>query len=219
MPFMSTSNNFSQQWFRFIQVLLLLFVWQAAPAAAAQINQKAFDVVQSTTDELLARISERREAYREDRELFMTEVECLLLPVIDFKRIARRIMAKYYKQANSDQRERFEQVFKKSLMKLYALGLLEYDNQKVVVQEPGKSTSTKKQKVSVDIYADSGEKYPISYSMFVDANGLWKIENVVVNGINIGLTYRNQFSRLMKENRNDIDLVIVGWSAEVNNGE
>lgn len=217
MPFMGVSNTSNKKWFGFVLALLLV-VWQAAPVKAGQPNHQAFETVRSTTDALLAQITQRREAYREDNELFMNEIEGLLVQVIDFERITRRIMAKYYGQANPDQVERFVLVFKESLMKLYAMGLLEYNNQKVVVHEPGTGISANKQKVDVDIYATSGEKYPVSYSMFADANGAWKMENIIVNGINIGLTYRNQFARLMNENKNDIDRVIANWSAEVSNG-
>lgn len=217
MPLMGVSNISDRKWFGFLLALLLV-AWQAAPVKADQPNHQAFETVRSTTDALLVQITERREAYREDNQLFMNEIDGLLTPVIDFERITRRIMAKYYSQANPAQAERFALVFKESLMKLYALGLLEYNNQKVVVHETGASTSANKQKVDVDIYATSGERYPVSYSMFTDADGAWKIENIIVNGINIGLTYRNQFARLMKENKNDIDRVIANWSAEVSNG-
>ncbi len=190
----------------------------SATAHAAVPNQPAFDLVQSTTDQLLQRIVEKRDQYLQDDQLFFSEIMDLLEPVIDFKRISRRVMAKYYKKATIDQREKFEQVFRQSLLKIYAKGLLEFDDQEVVVLEPSsaRSGSAKKQKVDIEVLDQRGGKYPISYSMYLNKANEWKMENVIVNGINIGLTYRNQFARLMKLNKNDIDLVITDWNAQVN---
>jgi len=199
-------------------------LWWSATAVSAMApapNQAAFELVQTTTDELLQRIVAKREIYIQDNQIFFDEIEDLLDPVIDFERIARRVMAKYYKSATVDQREKFVGVFKESLLKIYAKGLLEFDNQKVVVLDPPRNAQKRgdKQKVDIEVRDQSGEIFPISYSMYLDKTNAWKMENVIVNGINIGLTYRNQFARLMKENKNDIDLVITDWTSKVNSNE
>ncbi len=201
---------------KFSVIGLLALCW-AAMAPASVPNQQAFDIVASTQDEVLKQILENREQYLEDLDLYFAEIERLLGPRMDFKRIARRVMAKHYKKASAEQRDRFAAVFKDSLMQLYSKGLLEYENQRIVVLPPKtpKKPNPKKQKVDVELYTDSGNKFPISYSMFLTKDAEWKIENVIVNGINIGLTYRNQFARLMKVNKNDIDLVITEWSSKV----
>ncbi len=201
---------------KFSVIGLLALCW-AGLVAASVPNQQAFDVVASTQDEVLKQIISNREQYLADSELFFADIERLIGPHLDFKRIARRVMAKYYKGATAEQRDRFAEVFKGSLMQLYSKGLLEYENQRIVVLPPKQSgkPNLKKQKVDVELYTDDGNKFPISYSMFLNRQGKWKIENVIVNGINIGLTYRNQFARLMKVNRNDIDLVISDWTSKV----
>ena len=47
--------------------------------------------------------------------------------------------------------------------------------------------------------------------MYLDKNNEWKIINIVVNGINLGLTFRSQFYSLMENNNNDISTVIDKW--------
>ena len=198
----------------------LLLAWSAA-AISEPPNQGAFEIVQVTTDQLLSQIVEKREVYQQDNQQFFDEIQTLLNPVIDFQRIARRVMAKHYKKATVDQREKFVEVFKESLLKIYAKGLLEFDNQEVIVLEPDRSSKAddRKQKVDIEVIDGNGAKFPISYSMYLDKSNHWRMENVIVNGINIGLTYRNQFARLMKENKNDIDLVITDWTSKVNSSE
>ena len=51
--------------------------------------------------------------------------------------------------------------------------------------------------------------------MYLDENNEWKIINIVVNGINLGLTFRSQFYSLMDKNNNDISKVIDKWITSV----
>jgi hypothetical protein len=46
-------------------------------------------------------------------------------------------------------------------------------------------------------------------------NGEWKLRNVIINGINIGKLFRDQFADAMQRNGNDLDKTIDGWAGEV----
>lgn len=198
----------------------LLFVCLAYGVQARQQdypNQAAYDVVQTATDNLIKQITGKRELYLEDTELFFADVDEMLSAVIDFKRIARRVMAKHYKKADPEQQRAFEVAFKRSLMKVYAKALLEYNNERIEILPPLNTDKAdgRRQRVDIEFFSDGGRKIPVSYSMYLDKDKQWKMENVVVNGVNIGLTYRNQFARSMKVNQNDIDQVIANWTSDV----
>ena len=51
--------------------------------------------------------------------------------------------------------------------------------------------------------------------MRANTSGAWKVRNIIVDGINLGLTYRNQFDGAMSRHGNDIEKVIGNWSEEV----
>ena len=55
-----------------------------------------------------------------------------------------------------------------------------------------------------------GEQYQVQYSLFLNDQQQWKVENLVVEGINIGLVFRNQFAHYM-EQFNDVSKVIESW--------
>jgi phospholipid transport system substrate-binding protein len=187
---------------------------QAQPTQDAFLNQAAYDVVESATSQLISQVTGKRDLYTADNELFYADVDDLLSSIIDFKRIARRVMGKHYKKAAPAQREAFEHVFKRSLLKVYAKALLDYNNERIVILPPtGKKTvNPKRQRVDIDFFSAAGKKFPISYSMYLNKEKQWKMENVVVSGVNIGLTYRNQFARLMSENKNDVGLAVASWT-------
>ena len=55
----------------------------------------------------------------------------------------------------------------------------------------------------------------MTYSMYRNSEGKWLMENVIVEGVNIGLAFRDRFSQEMEENRGQIQVVIDGWSDAV----
>lgn len=56
-----------------------------------------------------------------------------------------------------------------------------------------------------------GTVYPLSYTM-VRLDEQWKLRNMVINGINVGKLFRDQFAQSMQSNRNDLDKTIAGWA-------
>ena len=59
-----------------------------------------------------------------------------------------------------------------------------------------------------------GTVYPVSYTM-VQLDGQWKLRNVIINGINIGKLFRDQFADSMQRNGNNLDKTIDGWAEVV----
>ena len=45
----------------------------------------------------------------------------------------------------------------------------------------------------------------------VEQNGQWRMRNVIINGINVGKLFRDQFAQSMRDNRDDLDKVIDTW--------
>jgi len=69
-------------------------------------------------------------------------------------------------------------------------------------------------KFKMEITTVDGKVYPLSYSMKQNKDGVWKLRNIIISGVNIGLTYRNQFASAMRDSANggDLDKVIDGWA-------
>ena len=51
--------------------------------------------------------------------------------------------------------------------------------------------------------------------MYLNKQGQWKLINIVINGVNLGLTFRNQFYALMKKEGNNLDAVIERWVTSI----
>lgn len=178
---------------------------QAVPASSAH------QVVERTTQELLADLKANKEQYRQDPAAFYDALNSILGPVVDAEGISRSIMTvKYSRQASPEQMTRFAENFKRSLMQFYGNALLEYDNQEIRVLPPSGKQDPERTSVGMQVTGRQGEIYPVSYTMV--NQGEWRVRNVIINGINIGKLFRDQFADSMQRNGGDLDKTIDGWA-------
>tara|TARA_B110000908_G_scaffold160669_1_gene204104 strand:+ start:52 stop:702 length:651 start_codon:yes stop_codon:yes gene_type:complete len=187
-------------------------------SSSANINdvtqiQKPHDLVEQVTHELLEAISVHRESFAEDPEVFFEALDGLLKDVIDFNWIAYKVMGRYAKVATVEQRNRFSYSFRRELIETYGRGLLSYGEQSIVVVPSAKDTSGLKSTRVVQEIRSSDGVVPLVYSMSLTRDGSWKVTNLVINGINLGKIFRNQFSQRARKFEGNIDKVIDNWSS------
>ncbi len=191
-----------------------LLVLLAAFPLMALAAQSPHDVVQSTTTELLGELKANKEQYKSNPQAFYDTLDRILAPVVDADGISRSIMTvKYSRKATPEQMQRFQENFKRSLFQFYGNALLEYNNQGIVV-DPAKADDGKRASVGMKVTGNNGAVYPVQYTL-ENLGGEWKVRNVIVNGINIGKLFRDQFADAMQRNGNNLDKTIDGWAGEV----
>jgi phospholipid transport system substrate-binding protein len=174
--------------------------------------------IRETVDSLVAVIHEGKNYFDTDPDRFYQAVQQVLDPAIDFDTFSRGVMAVHYKRATPAQRERFEATFKSGLIRTYGKALLSFGDEKIQVLPADRpQTQPDRDSVKTEIFSKEGKIYPVIYSMRLGKDGVWRVYNLTVNGINLGLTYRNQFSSSMKapENRGNLDSVIEGWGETI----
>lgn len=192
-----------------------LFVLLATLPLLAVAAPAAHEVVQQTTEVLLADLKANKERYRSDPSAFYQALNDILGPVVDVDGISRGVMTvRYSRQATPEQMERFQENFKRSLMQFYGNALLEYNNQDIRVLPSSGAQDPKRAAVNMEITDGKGIVYPLSYTM-VNEDGTWKMRNVIINGINVGKLFRDQFAQSMQNHNNDLDKVIATWADTV----
>ncbi|WP_426140189.1 MlaC/ttg2D family ABC transporter substrate-binding protein [Pseudomonas sp. DWP3-1-2] len=192
-------------------LVLLALLPMLANAAA---TPSAHDLVDRTTKELLADLATNKEQYKTNPGAFYDALNRIVGPVVDAEGISKSIMTvKYSRNASPAQMQRFQENFKRSLMQFYGNALLEYNNQGITVS-PEKPEGDDRTSVDMVVKGNNGANYPVSYTL-VKLGGEWKVRNVIINGINIGKLFRDQFSDAMQRNGNNLDETINNWAGEV----
>ena len=177
--------------------------------------ESSSEYVEKIHEDIVLVVRAKQDIYEENPEEFIKAISFALQPLVDFKRISRNVMGRYYKDANKEQIEKFNKVFKASLLETYSKTLAEFKDEEILVSsEVKKSPKGNKEKVSLQIVT-STKVYPAIYDMYLNKQGQWKLINIVINGVNLGLTFRNQFYSLMEKEGNNLDVVIERWVTSI----
>ena len=155
------------------------------------------------------------ELFEEDRTLYEDKIKEIFEPMIDFRRVAFSVMGKkYYLMATQDQRNEFVSIFKDSLLDNYASTLAKWGDSSITTIFPENDQLDFEKNIEVKQILDTGtSKYPISYKLRKNKAGC-KIVNIIINGLNLGLTLRNQFQALALSSDEDIEITIKNWNSD-----
>ncbi|MDT8880376.1 ABC transporter substrate-binding protein [Halomonas saccharevitans] len=190
--------------------LCLLLV--ALPLMADQGPER---MIRDSIDDLMTRIEGRESYFADHLDELEAIVDDSLEDVADFRYIGASVMGRYFGNATPQQRSRFVETFRKTLIDTYSKGLVTFDYREIRVLDNQQASRFDDQaSVAMEVVASDGSVYPVSYSLRLD-DGQWQVVNVIVNGINLGLTFRNQFDQAMRDNNRDYDAVIDGWSPDL----
>jgi len=189
------------------------------PAAVTAQELTAQEAVDQYISGLLATMQEIRALYDSDREVYFQEVEEVISSFVDFREVARGVMAKYGQGPNgatSEQLDRFADVFRASLVDFYGSALAEYGGAEYEFLENRQQSrnSERSSSVRMSLLGDDGNRVEVQYTMFLNEDRVWKLRNLYVEGVNLRRQYYSRFDNLMTRNDFDIDRVIDLWKIE-----
>ncbi len=193
----------------------------AVTDAQALPSPQPYEVIDSVTKEIVALIENHREPEANsatvglDEEArfdqFIAEVDASMVKVIDFDWIAFNVMGPYRKTATEAQKDEFARVFKSGLVETYGRGLLNYGDEEITLLSSAGDVGEKRRVTVAQEIRNAEGRYPLEYTLGLNRDGDWKVINVVINGINLGKTFRNQFVQSAQQNEGDLDKVIAEW--------
>jgi phospholipid transport system substrate-binding protein len=193
--------------------ILVLLALVALPVfTTAQSNPDNF--LDDRAQEMVNVIVTNQSLYASNPVKFKAKINTIFEPMVDFRRVGASVMGKkYYRAATKDQRLRFISVFKTSLLDTYSSTLAQWGDQTIKTNFSKKIVFNKTEDVNQSLVT-LNNIYPITYKVRNDGKGNWLIINIIVNGVNLGLTFRNQFQALALEHNEDIDEIINNWISD-----
>lgn len=122
------------------------------------------------------------------------QVQALVLPKFDFKRMTAYAVGKNWRVATPDQQAQLAQQFQTLLVRVYASTMSRYKNA-VIDVKPNAVMSGNEATVhtAVSLPSNNGQK-PVSvdYTLYRTSQG-WRVYNVSVEGASLVTAYRSQF--------------------------
>jgi phospholipid transport system substrate-binding protein len=194
----------------FFIVALALLGMQANIAVAAQEDAQTLIIERS--NQLVTALKEQRAAIKADNQVAYKLVEDIVLPHVDFTRVARLVLGKYWRSANAEQRERFTREFRDFLVRIYVTAMVEFSDQIVshaqnVKYLPFRNSNPDDVSVRMLITLPDRPPLQVNYSLHHDGSGnSWKIYDLAVEGVSLATTYRSSFATQIR--REGIDGLI-----------
>lgn len=180
---------------------------EPAPTAAAAAPDA---VVRKTTDDIIALLKQNKAVYAKDTRKLYAMVDARVLPIFDFERMSQWVLGRYWRQASEEQRSRFVQEFRSLLVRTYATALLNYTDQKVLIQ-PTQKRGERQALVKTEVQPGSGAPaVPIHYS-FYKSEADWKVFDVTIDGVSLVSNYRGTYASKIKQQ--GIDRLIASIAA------
>ena len=171
--------------------------------------------IDSNAQKMVKVLTKDVDLFESDRQLYENKIKEIFEPMIDFRRVAASVMGKkYYLMASKDERAEFVNIFKDSLLDTYAETLAQWGDSLISTEFPKSNLNIQIKSVEVRQTLDTGSsKYPISYKLRRSDDG-WKIVNIIINGVNLGLTFRNQFQALAVTHEENIEITLKNWVSD-----
>ncbi len=193
-------------------ILLLVGLFAIHMPSFAELNPDIF--IDKNAQAMVQVITSKQALYYSDPESFQKEINIIFEPMVDFRRVGASVMGKqFYMQASKEQRLKFISVFKKSLLDTYSSTLAQWGDQTIETKFIKREFFNTTEDVN-QLLITSNNIYPVTYKVRKNKMGGWLVINIIVNGVNLGLTFRNQFRALATEYDNDIDEIINNWISD-----
>ena len=168
------------------------------------------EYIDSNAQYFLTVIKEEGSNYDDNPEEFKERLKNIWEPMVDVKVVSRLILSsKIYSSASESQKKLFEERTKKLLLDKYITTLLEFDNYQIVTDEDIKVKKNRFE-VSINFFSDS-DSFVTKLTVYKNSLGQYRIVNIIVDGINLGLIFRNQFQDAYLENNSNLDIAIESW--------
>jgi len=190
----------------------------ASPPKGARLPQPLIEVM---VDNLLDQLSINAERIDQDASVAYELSNTLVVPYLDFPRMSRIIVGKYWHDASDAQRQRLVDEISALLIRSYVTAMSAYaddtltDEQIVYMPsrfKPGDRKATVRAKVTLD----SGQSIDVRYALLL-TDGQWKIYDISFEGISLALTYRSSFGAMIRDD--GLDALIVQLENRNKQGE
>ena len=192
---------------RFFKHILLFFICFSPISLMADNNFEPFEMIVTSIDTMNKNLGdkENKERLNNDKEELYSIIDQTLSPYFQKKYAGRLVLNQHWKTSTNDQRQRFTKGLYESLVRSYALTLLNFDISQInVLAHLPITNEVKKITVKSEVMY-RGELIPMNFSFGKFKEG-WRFYDVKIEGVSYIKNYRNQFNAEISAN--GIDAVI-----------
>ncbi|WP_373284984.1 ABC transporter substrate-binding protein [Bowmanella pacifica] len=174
----------------------------------AQDQEDPYQLLSSVATKTFDRIKSERVEIKANPEILRDIMEQELLPYIDYKFAALKVLGKHFKSVPRERIPEYVQVFRDYLVTTYALAMAQYDNQTVEF-EPNRGEVEEERVVTVRALVKEAGRPDIKLAFKVRKSNntdQWKAYDMVAEGISMLSSKQSELEGIIRQD--GIDAVI-----------
>jgi len=165
---------------------LLLLISSSLMVSATLASMSPYIVLEDVGSKLFSRIASNQQEIKKFPELMRIIVDEELMPSIDYKYAAYRVLGKNLRKVSKEQRNKFVQSMRHNLVRTYATALIKYKNQRVIFESDKPIKDKKIIAIRAQIVEMNKPTIDIVFKMRLNKKtGEWKAFDMVVEGISL----------------------------------
>ena len=188
----------------------IFIIFSISSPIASDDNENAFNFINENAVYFLTIIKTEGSKYDEKPDEFKEKLKNIWEPMVDVSLVSRLILSKAYRTATEEQILLFQTRTKKLLLDTYITALLEFEDYELETSRKIKENKNKTLEVEINFFSAS-DSFKAKFTLYKNKQGDLKIINIIIDGINLGLTFRNQFQDNLKNENYDLDKAIETW--------
>jgi phospholipid transport system substrate-binding protein len=182
----------------------------AKPVGVAVDTSGPSQLIESSANVMLKSIDQNRAQFRKDPSGLYQLVGETLLPHFDTAYAAQRVLGVHWRNASTEQRERFVRAFYESLLYTYGDAMIDFSADRLRVLPTKVDAAADKATVRTQVKRSNGTPVDVFYTMR-KVDGAWKAWDVVIDGISYVKSYREDYAAEVQQK--GLDAVIARLEA------
>ncbi len=198
---------------------------QAALAEAGTLDPTVHEdpqpLVAGKIDQLIKRLRDNVEEIKKDQSIAYRISDELIVPHIDFPRVTRLVIGKYWRNASAEQKAQLVEEIQALLIRSYVTAMTSYADEiakktKGIKYFPSRfKPGDRKASVRATFILEGGQGAEVQYQLYY--RGEWKIYDIRIEGISLAITYRTSFGEQIR--RDGLDQLIAQLAERNRKGE
>jgi phospholipid transport system substrate-binding protein len=203
--------------------ILVAGLLMSVTAMAVPTAEDAEQLVTSTAEQINAIVAGASSYIETDPDRYYQQIGATLDPIVDYDTFARGVMGyvaskRYVQSLPAGEQDaaranlpKFRDVLHHTLIKGYGKIFYNYAGSTFSIKSSELLGSGDRASVTQQVIDTQKKRYELQYTLNRQGEQGWKIQNVIVDGVNMGQSYRAQFEEALDRYKGNVGEVIQNW--------
>ena len=196
-----------------LSLLLVSFIFILKIANATSYSSDPEIFIKELVTDSINKLSDKNISEEEKKNF----VENVAIENVDINALGLYTLGELRKSADKDSLENYQKVFKKYFLKSLTSRLTDYSSNKFEVINAEKKSSNYTIVKSKIIASDNQPEIKIDWRIYTKNPDKPLIRDLIVEGLSLARTQKEEFSSILNSNNNDINILIAKLEEFINN--